>query len=199
MQRNPVRWLLLSFARALGSAQSQGPAPGQTKGAEGSKTQAAKGKQKAKQDQRGTANSPLVVDVLRSKKSEAEAAQDTKDREDKATEARFSFWFNFLLVLFNGILAVSTVLLWIVTGRAARAAEKSAEASLIALTELERPWLFIEGALIKRREDAGQPRIPNYYWISFRGSNVGRTPAIIEECIVKVQDSKTAPGVPDYS
>jgi len=194
-----VRWLLFSLVLAFGIATSQEPIPSPTKDTESSKTHVAKGKQKAKQDQRGTANSPLVVDVIRPQKNEAEAAQDSKDHNDKATEARFSFWFNFLLVLFNGILAVSTVLLWLVTGRAARAAEESAKASVIALTDLERPWIFIEKTHIKRREDAGTPIVPNYYWISFVCRNVGRAPAIVEECIIKIQDIKTLPEIPDYS
>jgi hypothetical protein len=119
-----MRWFLVSLALMVGSAQSQGPVTSPTKGAEDSKTQAAKGEQKAKQDRRGTESSPLVVDVLRPKKSEVETAQDTKDREDRATETRISFWFNFLLVLFNFILAISTVLLWIVTKKSADTSER---------------------------------------------------------------------------
>ena len=193
-----MRWLLLSLALMVGTAQSQEPTPSPTKRAEGSKPHAAKGTQKAKQDQRGTASSPLVVDVRPVRKTEAEVAQDTKDRDDREKDARRSFLFNLLLVLFNGALAVGTILLWIVTGRAARAAEASAKASMTALTDLERPWVFIKGAHIKRRENQGEPRIPNYYWISFVARNVGRTPAIVEECIVKVHDSKAAPDIPDY-
>lgn len=122
-----MRWFFLSLAFVIGGAQSQALAP--TKGAEGSKAQAAKRQERTNQDQLGTVNMPLVVDVRRSERSEAEAAQEARDREDKASEARLSIVFNFLLVLFNGVLALSTVLLWAVTSKAAKAAKESANAA----------------------------------------------------------------------
>lgn len=73
------------------------------------------------------------------------------------------------------------------------------ERQVQSLTDLERPWIFIAGTHIKRREDKGDQIIPNCYWISFLCKNVGRAPAIIEECIIKIQDVKTLPEVPDYS
>jgi hypothetical protein len=179
-----VRWFLLSLALAIGSAQSQGPAPSPAKGTEGSKTQAAKGQQKAKQDQRGTANVPLVVDVLRPKKSEAEAAQDAKDREDRAAEARFSLGFNFLLVLFNGILAVSTVLLWVVTSKVANAAKESANAAekSIAIAREEfisthRAWVGLSGPIETIKPLAFDEHGAKAT-IRIVGKNVGSSPSI---------------------
>jgi hypothetical protein len=78
---------------------------------------------------------------------------------------------------------------------AAAAAKKSAD----AIPALERPWIFVEKAHLKRREDAGSPIIPNYFSISFVCRNVGRTPAIIEEFFVKIHDKRTIPDIPDYS
>jgi hypothetical protein len=170
-----VRWFLLSLVVIFGTAQSQEPAPGPSKGAKGSKSQAAKSKQKATQDQRGTANAPLVVNILPTKKSEAEAAQETKDREDKASDTRFAFWFNFLLVSFNGILAVSTVLLWIVTGRAANAAKKSADIATAALIAT-RPYISIK--TFKHQRGIDQEGKHTAWVLTPQWRNTGQTPAL---------------------
>lgn len=73
------------------------------------------------------------------------------------------------------------------------------ERQIQALTDLERPWIFIQQTHLERREDDGGPIIPNYFWISFVCKNVGRAPAIIEECFVKIHDKKTISKIPDYS
>lgn len=108
--------------------------------------------------------------------------------------------------VFTAILAymVYLQLLWMnrqerVLQKSVEAAEKSANAAVSALTDLERPWIFVEKAHIKRREDKGQPILPNFWWISFVCRNVGRAPAIVEECLVKIQDITTLPEVPDYT
>ena len=102
--------------------------------------------------------------------------------------------------VFTAILAymVYLQLLWMnrqerVLQKSVEAAEKSANAAVSALTDLERPWIFVEKAHIKRREDKGQPILPNFWWISFVCRNVGRAPAIVEECLVKIQDITTLP------
>jgi hypothetical protein len=82
---------------------------------------------------------------------------------------------------------------------AANAANIQAHIAERTLTELERPWLFIEGATISRREMPGEQLTPNNWYISFRCKNVGRMPAVTEECILKLVDKDAAPPTPDYS
>jgi hypothetical protein len=86
-----------------------------------------------------------------------------------------------------------------VAKNAADAAKRAADAAEQALTGLERPWLFIEGATIVRREPPGAPIIPNNWFIAFRCRNVGRSPAVIHECLVKFHDKDTLPPEPDYA
>ncbi len=82
--------------------------------------------------------------------------------------------------------------------RAAKAAKESADAAKAA-NATERPWIFVLGAHIKRREDGDGPRIPNNYWIEFKCKNIGRAPAVIEEFVVRYMDESVAPDIPDYS
>lgn len=68
-----------------------------------------------------------------------------------------------------------------------------------ALMNLERPWLFMEAVRVERLEGAPiQPAIPNNWYISFRWRNVGRAPAVIEDCVIKIEPTDSLPDVPDY-
>lgn len=86
-----------------------------------------------------------------------------------------------------------------VADRAARAAEISAKAATSALTDLERPWIFVQGAHIARRENPTEGIIPNFYWIHFRCKNVGRAPAIMGESLIFCRDRAELTATPDYS
>ena len=97
----------------------------------------------------------------------------------------------FITAAFTVVLGVSTIALWLATKRTAEIAERS-------LSEVERPWLFIEGTTITRRELPGEPIEPNNWYISFRCRNVGRTPAVVEECIVQLGDKDQLPKTPNY-
>ena len=63
----------------------------------------------------------------------------------------------------------------------------------------ERPWLFLEGATVSRRELPNQPIVPNDWYIKLRWKNVGRSPALIERCEFKLVDKEAIPTQPDYS
>src|SRR5579871_3573134 len=77
--------------------------------------------------------------------------------------------------IFTAILTGSTILLWLSTRKSSAIAER-------ALTEQERPWLFLETVQVTRRKP---PPDPNEWYIEFHWKNVGRMPAVVEECIVK--------------
>jgi hypothetical protein len=94
--------------------------------------------------------------------------------------------------LFTIVLAVSTILLWKATTRSARISER-------ALTELERPWLFLQGATVSRREAPGEQPIPNNWYIKLRWKNIGRAPALIDRCSFKLADQSTIAAQPDYT
>ena len=82
---------------------------------------------------------------------------------------------------------------------AANAAVKSANAATAALTELERPWIFVQGTHIRRRDEYGNDLTPNNFFISFLCKNVGRAPATIEECIIKFTNKSSISELPDYA
>lgn len=108
-------------------------------------------------------------------------------RTTKDPTAFFALW----TAAFTGVLAISTIFLWNATKRTAQIAER-------ALSEVERPWLFIEGATVSRRDLPGEPMEPNNWFISFRCRNVGRTPAVVEECIIQLHDKDQLPETPHY-
>lgn len=82
-----------------------------------------------------------------------------------------------------------------ISKKAADAARKSANAAEKSLSDYERPWIFLERIKVTRREP---PPIPNSWFIGFSLKNIGRTPAIIEDCIVRIEDIDTLPEFPSY-
>jgi hypothetical protein len=97
-----------------------------------------------------------------------------------------------IIAIFTAVLGCFTISLAKSTRIAARAAEK-------ALTELERPWVFLEGARIRRRELPGERITPNNWWIEMHWKNIGRAPAIIEECVFGIEPKSTLPKKPVYA
>src|SRR5216684_9378641 len=93
---------------------------------------------------------------------------------------------DWLLVALNFLLVVSTGLLWRANNRSAKIAER-------ALTGLERPWLFLEGTTISRRDLPGQQLIPNNWFIKLHWKNVGRAPALIEDCLFQIVPKASIP------
>jgi hypothetical protein len=96
------------------------------------------------------------------------------------------------VALFTLALTASTIGLWTATRRTAKLAE-------VALTELERPWLFLEATTIRRRELPGQSIQPNNWSIRLHWKNVGRAPAIIEECLFRISPKSSLPSSPIYA
>ena len=96
-----------------------------------------------------------------------------------------------VVALFTAVLGVSTILLW-------KATKRSAEIAGRGLSEHERPWLFLQGAAIARRELPRQTIVPNNFFIRLKWKNVGRSPAVIEECSFKFEDTNKVGIEPDY-
>jgi hypothetical protein len=74
--------------------------------------------------------------------------------------------------------------------------KRSADATERTLTELERPWLFLESAKVTRCEP---PDVPNAWYVGLKWKNVGRTPAINIKCMFRIEDENILPNKPDYS
>ena len=64
------------------------------------------------------------------------------------------------------VIALFTILLGLFNASLAKSTRRAAIAAENALIELERPWVFVEGARIIRRDMPGQEPIPNNWYIS---------------------------------
>jgi hypothetical protein len=108
-----------------------------------------------------------------------------------AVSTFFLMVLTIVLILLNASLARSTRMAAIAAERAAVLADKG-------LTELERPWLFLEGATVSR--DPFLPlSAPNYWTISLQFKNLGRMPAIIDSLLFYIRPTAELPEKPDYS
>jgi len=109
------------------------------------------------------------------------------------------WWIVFItgfLVLVTALLAWYTSRLYKATVALSEEAQKTSNRN----SNLERPWLFMEKIRVERREGAPiQPKIPNNWYISFIWRNIGRSPALIEGCAFKIEETSRLPQKPDYS
>jgi hypothetical protein len=101
-----------------------------------------------------------------------------------------------LLAWFTGVLALASTLQgWFIYQQI-----KLARDEFKATTNLERPWLFIERVRVQRREGPPiDPSLANNWYISFFWRNIGRSPALIETCIIKIDPENSLSEVPDYA
>lgn len=94
------------------------------------------------------------------------------------------------------VIALFTFFLYRVSAKLTNISERQSK----AVSDLERPWLFIEKIRVERREGAPiNPKLANNWFISFVWRNVGRTPAVVEECIYKIEPTDSLSEEPDYS
>jgi hypothetical protein len=107
------------------------------------------------------------------------SAPTALDSADKTTD-----W---LLVLLNFFLVVSTVALWKANNRSAKTAER-------ALTELEAPFIVIK--ITANGINWGPARNITFNELRFRFANYGRTPAHILEFTARIVSMDDAGGVP---
>lgn len=104
--------------------------------------------------------------------------------------------FNGILVALSGVaVAAFTATLWVVTRRSVYVAELSAKTAERALTELERPLVFVS----LKPGIFGSPNLisRNFeVYVSFDFANYGRFPAIIKECRIGISIDATRPSIP---
>jgi hypothetical protein len=126
----------------------------------------------------------------------------------EAVTAIGSVIFSLALVFFTGVLAAKTSGLYQATVglrdvanqqrsdmlRSIAATEKAAAAAEMAMTDLERPWLFLDGVHVRRRDINS----PNSWLIKLKWNNVGRSPAIIQDCIFEVVSKNIVALTPNY-
>jgi hypothetical protein len=156
--------------------------------------QSAEGKQQQTQPQFSSAES-RETGAERNKRNTTADTPDQKRSEGDYYACRLAVYTN-RLAWFTAALVLATIFLFVIgiyqgiqLGRHAAIAEQ-------ALFNLERPWLFLEKVEIKARS---QPPYVNDWYIIFTFNNVGRMPAIIEECRIKFEDKDAMSPRPDYT
>jgi len=127
---------------------------------------------------------------------------EKRNQESHWYDTFFDHPTDWLLVLFNGILAAFTVRLFYaateqsrdmknslaISDAAAKAAQKSAQTAEDAFTKLERPYIFIFGAG-KFEPDPDGFEVKAF--VRYRVANHGKTPAIIENVRATIDTSST--------
>ena len=100
-----MRWFLVALALISGLAHSQEPNP-----------KADGGKKSSKSDQRGTAKSPLVIEVIPTEDAKKEAAENAAERKEKLQLDRNLVRFTHDLRDLTGVLAAIGLFQLIVFG-----------------------------------------------------------------------------------
>lgn len=104
------------------------------------------------------------------------------------------------IAVFTWTLYKSSEKMWGVTKIAAEAAQLSAAVAERTLTDLERPWLFLDAQTVRRLNSPGPAvPIPNDWVIKLHWKNVGRTPALIDACEFEIAPRSTLPEWPIYT
>lgn len=159
-------------------------------------------------DKHGSDQFPVAVKILGSQKSETDSAAETKKHEREATFKWWDIASTVAVAAFTGILAISTILLWLDTRRLRKRADKqsvdmdksiavankaadAAALSAKSLINVERPWLVIQFA-----QDSKEPGR-----FIFSCINQGRTPAKVISISAEhkfVADPSRLPTPPIY-
>jgi len=90
-------------------------------------------------------------------------------------------------------IAIATGTLWWST----RNLWKASQIQIKAATGSERPWLFPVATKVPPRGE--KVATNNQWYISVTVKNLGRMPALIKECKVKIAEKSTLPPAPDFA
>jgi hypothetical protein len=104
------------------------------------------------------------------------------------------------LAVFTALLAFATIILIAIGVGQAHALIRTARAAEQALTEVERPWLFLQEIKIIWRGQHPPPTGLYNEWIAtlvFR--NIGRMPAVVEDLVFKIEPKTRLPPKPNYN
>ena len=128
----------LLIVALLVQSPSQRPSPGLGEGGQPQQTQSNSANQPANPDQRGTEKLPLVIKQVPTPKTNVEAAEEAKDREEKAANDRKLVEFTGRLVLATAVLAIIGFFQLIVFGLQARRLRQTVEAGAEQSRAMER-------------------------------------------------------------
>jgi len=128
----------LLIVALLVQSSSQPPSPRRGEARQPQQSQSGSAKKPSSADQRGTEKSPLVIKQVPTPKTDAEAAQEAKDREEKTANERELVRFTGWLVVATLILAVVGLFQLFVFGDQARQLRKTVKAAAEQSEAMER-------------------------------------------------------------
>lgn len=181
-------------------------------------TKTAEPQKAAEPEQRGSDKNPITVKVLPTPDAETKAAQEEKQRHEKAVEDKRLADATVWLAIVTTALAIFTALLWLATYRLAkdarntanrqaretqdslRIAKQSADAALKTAQNME----AAERAYIKmsHTEHGLYQDQPNMFALHLRVRNFGQTPATVTDLVLAKHlliENQRLPASPDYS
>lgn len=191
------------------AAYSQEPIPKPPIAVDKPQIETKRGEQRADKDQRGTKQSPFIIESVPAPRDEEEAAQKRKDHEEETTINRGIRDFTGLAALFTFFLvitsAIQIVMFWrqlklmnqatADAGMAANAANTSANAAMLA----ERAYVkmsHVSPGIKWHKEDSRS------FEIVVRIQNFGRTPTNVTDvvlCIKVLPNEESLPSIPSYT
>jgi hypothetical protein len=143
-----VLGLLIAFSAT--GAQSQQPSPSSRKTTSKNQQIPAAQQQPTADDNRGTKDAPLIIEMTNPPSGDAIAAEIKKNRDNQAADDRRSLIFNFLLVAVGVLQAGALIFTIFVTNKAANAATLAADVAKDTLIATQRPWIFVKLQLGQR-------------------------------------------------
>jgi hypothetical protein len=163
MLKVPTFAVVLAVLLAMsGDSRSQEPPPSGGEPSSPQQSQTSPSQQTSEPDHRGTEQAPLIV---RSLKSQEEASQDAKDRQDKAANDRIN-------LSFTALVAVATFLQLCALGVIIRTTRRQLRA-----------YVFVTGRDFTVQDDKGGKYIHH-----LKAINTGQTPAkdLVVECVSRI-------------
>jgi hypothetical protein len=126
---------------------------------------------------------------------DAEYCVELRSAKASERQATLAVW----QIVLSGFGVAGVITSLIFTAQAAGAAAKAANIAERAMTEIERPWIIFEAAKIKWRDTPDNSRLVNDWFVSITFKNIGKIPAEILECSLKIEAKVGLKDIPDYS
>jgi hypothetical protein len=184
------------LATDLSAAQSQRLTPGDAEIRQLRQAQTNRAQQPAAADPRGTEQAPVVVGVLPTVKTAAEADQETKDRDEKAANDRRLADYAGALDVLTAVLAAIAVLQLFVFGYQARQMRRTVD----AFVEGERPHVY-PGEPGPQLIPPGRSIPPEGFIpsVCFFFLNYGKSAAIVRDIRVQLDFEAAFPKQPTFT
>lgn len=190
--------LAVALFLVLGVAQSQEPPAVPPKGGSEPKTQATKSEPPSAKDNRGTKQSPLVIEMLPATDADEKARYERHNQQEKSFYDGLIAYSTVALAAFTLLLFIATGLLWKTTVNLGREAKRTGERqasevkqslaiardSADAAINASKPFLFPRAFRLDSLHPLQGPIADNAHFVpeaNFIFENYGETPGIVRQ------------------